>query len=171
MLYAVLKWQRHTIHLSNTADSFAGSISTAGHKTGHAHNIKTHSVGSSSEDQLVFLRKEQRVIFYRAACLSICVAGMTSASLCWDRKILSHYHCHKSNTIMKWHHSGPVIKWAHCCLGLFTRLGDCEHSTQDNCSPEATGLLSVKFTHLFEFLFLPIVPCIKYIHTHSTHIS
>lgn len=67
---------------------------------------------------------EQGSIFYRAACVLICVAGMTSVSLCWDRKILSYCHCHKSNTIMKWHHNVPVIKWTDCCLGVFTRLGD-----------------------------------------------
>lgn len=72
----------------------------------------------------VFFMKgtESKAILYRAACVSICVAGMTSVSLCWDRKILSHRHCHKSNTIMKWHHSGSVIKWAVCCLGTFMRL-------------------------------------------------
>lgn len=71
----------------------------------------------------IFLNEMNRAygsaaIFYKAACVSICVAGMTSVSLCWDRKILAHCHYHKSNTIMKWHHSGSVIKWADCCLGV-----------------------------------------------------
>lgn len=46
-------------------------------------------IGSSAKEQLVISifmkgteRMEAKPYFYRAACVSICVAGMTSASLC-----------------------------------------------------------------------------------------
>lgn len=102
-----------SFHLSVTTDKFA--ILTC-------KNARQYWKFSWRPVSVFFMKgTESKAILYRAACVSICVAGMTSVSLCWDRKILSHRHCHKSNTIMKWHHIGSVIKWAVCCLGTFMR--------------------------------------------------